>query len=129
MVIPGGHIEAGETPDETVVREVAEETTVKIVNPRLIFVEEHTDAPDDRWGTQYIYLCGYGSGEPTLNPESEEYALQQKGQELYEPQWFSLEQLPDAEYPFLSRRLGTEILKGHAKSFPKQTKTWRRSGL
>ena len=60
MVTPGGRVEEGETPEDTVLREVTEETTVRIANPKLVYVEEPNDG---RWGTQYIYLCEYVSGE------------------------------------------------------------------
>ena len=32
---------------------------------------------------QYVYLCEYVGGEPALNPESDEYAINAMGQNLY----------------------------------------------
>ncbi len=77
MVTPGGHIELGEAPEETVLREVAEETTLVIANPRLVYIEHPNDT---RWGIQYIYLCDYASGEAVLNPDSEEHDEQMLGE-------------------------------------------------
>ena len=121
MVTPGGRIEPEEKPEEALLRELAEETTVEVANPRLVFIEEPNDK---RWGTQYIYLCDYVAGEPQLHPDSEELVIQAQGGGSYDPVWFPLKNLPDKEYPFLSQRLGEEIIQAAAKGFPGQPKKW-----
>lgn len=126
MVIPGGHIEPNEMPEETVLREVIEETTLIIANPRLVYIE-NTDDP--RWGTQYIYLCDYVSGEVILNPDSDEYDHQQLGEGTYEPLWLPLISLPDKEYEFMSPRLGLEIQKAMREGFPETPKEWINGGV
>lgn len=122
MVTPGGGIEKGEQADQALIRELAEETSVIVKNPRLVFVE---DPNSDVWGIQYIYLCEYVSGEPALHPESEEQAAINTGLDWYEPTWFPCSQLPDTEYPFLSIRLCEEIVLALQNGFPDQPKKWQ----
>lgn len=110
--LPGGNIEIGESPEEALVREVREETSIDFSNPRLVYIEE-AGVP---YGTQYIYLCEYKSGEPTLDPGSEEAAVHKLGRNLYEPRWVSLDQLE--RLPFLSERLKSAIMVANKTSFP-----------
>lgn len=121
MVTPGGRIESGEKPEQALLRELAEETMVEVANPKLVFVEEPND---NKWGTQYIFLCRYLSGEPQLHPDSEELVIQAQGGGSYDPVWFVIKSLPDPEYVFLSERLGEEIVKAAAKGFPSKPKKW-----
>jgi 8-oxo-dGTP pyrophosphatase MutT (NUDIX family) len=64
--IPGGHIEAGETPEQTAVREVAEETTVAISIIREVVQMHDGDI------VHHIFLAEYLSGTPHLPVHSEE---------------------------------------------------------
>lgn len=110
--LPGGNIELGETPEQAVLRELQEETNVSTSSPRLVFVEE----AGDPYGTQYIYLLDYQSGEPQLTPGSEEDHINKLGQNLYEPKWVPLTELPDK--PFLSEKLKNTILYAVDNGFP-----------
>ena len=68
--IPGGGIETGEAPEQTVKREIMEETAIEVnVGPRLIVMQ---DGPIKH----EIYVCEYISGEPHLPataPEAEHH--------------------------------------------------------
>ena len=110
--LPGGNIELGESPEGALQREIDEETSLVFKNPRLVFVEE-AGAP---YGTQYVYLCEYVDGTPVLRPDSEEAAINKLGQNLYEPKWVPLAELPGRE--FLSPQLKQAILHSHAHGFP-----------
>lgn len=64
--IPGGKIEKGESRQQTVVRELMEETSVVVRAVRLV-AELKAEG-----STHFIFLCDYLSGEPALQPDSEE---------------------------------------------------------
>ncbi len=121
MVIPGGRIEPGEKPEEALLREMAEETMVTIANPRLVFIEEPND---NRWGTQYLYLCDYVSGEPQLHPDSDEMKSNKEGGNLYEPGWIDLDRFPDKALPFRSSRMAEEMVAAFQHGFPDTPKRW-----
>ncbi len=113
----GGGIDPGESPEQALLREVHEESGLRISNPRLVYVEE----AGDPFGTQYIYLCDYVSGEPALRPDSEEAMIHELGKNLYVPMWLPVSQF--ASLPFVSETLKQEIISALQGNFPAQPKT------
>ncbi|HEY8998979.1 MAG TPA: NUDIX hydrolase [Candidatus Saccharimonadales bacterium] len=113
----GGGVDMGETAEHALFRELAEETGIQVANARLVFLEE-AGAP---YGTQHIFLCDYVSGEPALNPQSDEAQINKLGSNLYTPKWLSLEDLPAA--PFVSPRLKAALLDCFKNGFPSQAQT------
>lgn len=107
----GGGIEPDESPESALLREVAEETSVVVANPRPVFVQDAA-----AHGMQHVYVCDYVSGEPHLQPDSEEAALHAQGQNLYKPQWMDLKIFVHA--PFVSETLRQAILHGIAHGWP-----------
>lgn len=92
---PGGKIEAGESPEQAVVREVLEETSVHVNVSRYLYRYESPE-----WGVQDFYICDYISGEPMVHPESEEFVDTQSGNNTYAPMWLPCDKLASVDlYP------------------------------
>jgi 8-oxo-dGTP diphosphatase len=92
FTLPGGGIEAGETPEAAAVRELQEETSIlaEVVEPALHFVQDGAE--------NNYFLCRYLQGEPQLGDSIEKERMK-AGQNLYQPQWLSLDNLPANLYP------------------------------
>jgi len=110
----GGGIDFGEEPLQSLVREVREEASMEINNPRLVYVEQ----PGDPYGTQYIYLCDYVGGEPKLAADSIEAEISKAGQNLYQTMWLPIKDL--VTKPFLSETLKQTLMGAFKNGFPEQ---------
>jgi 8-oxo-dGTP diphosphatase len=110
----GGGIDFGETATQALDREIMEESGVVFNNPRLVYVQE----AGDPYGTQYVYLCDYVSGQPELNPASAEAEINKLGQNIYKPLWLELDKLPDTR--FVAEVLKQAIIDGLKHGFPAQ---------
>jgi ADP-ribose pyrophosphatase YjhB (NUDIX family) len=108
----GGGVDAGETNEQSLFREVQEESSLTVANPRLVYI----DMADNFYGPQYVYLCDYVSGEPHLAEHSEEAHINKLEQNLYTPLWLPLEDLPDV--PFVSPVLRSALLESIDGGFP-----------
>jgi 8-oxo-dGTP diphosphatase len=88
--LPGGRVEANESLDECVVRELAEEVGITPISFKYLGVVREWQ--ETKNFVDFIYLCTTWEGTPTLMEpaKAEEWT------------WFSLEELPK------------EILAGHA---------------
>ena len=71
--IPGGHIDEGELPDQTAIRETFEETGIHVKNPRLVaYIKITTHLPQSENSSRYpypttymlFYLCDILNEEP-----------------------------------------------------------------
>lgn len=110
--LPGGAMDMGESADQALQREMAEETGVQLGDARLVFVEDGGEI----YGVQYIYLANYADGEPHLNPNSDEASINALGKNTYEPLWLPLADLTAAS--FVTERLKTAILQAIQNGFP-----------
>ena len=108
----GGGIDYGESPEQALYREVAEETGLAITNHRLVIIEDAGDV----FGMQYIYTCDYVSGEPALATDSLEALIHAKGQNLYTPLWLPLSELPNVVLQ--PRELQAVLLQHAGKTWP-----------
>jgi 8-oxo-dGTP pyrophosphatase MutT (NUDIX family) len=113
----GGGISVGETPEHALMREVHEETSLSVANPRLVYVEQ----AGDPYGDQFIFLCDYSSGEVALSTESTEAKIHALGANLYEPVWLPIKKL--AEVSFVSEALKNTLVKALTQGFPSQPQT------
>ncbi len=108
----GGTIEINETPEQTLQREVREETGLEVGAVRPVFMED----AGPMYGLQYVYLCEYKGGEPQLSSSSVEAALNSQGQNTYETMWLPFDQLP--RVAFRSKSLQDALVKALRDGFP-----------
>lgn len=117
----GGHVEMRESTEKALIREVHEETMVRIANPRLVYIE-HTVPP---YGTQYVYLCEYISGVPALHPNADERAINKGGENIYTPMWLPLSKLPETN--FRTENLKVKLLEGIRTNFADEVQEFQSS--
>lgn len=108
----GGGVDAGETIEQALLREMFEETGVTISEPRLVIIEDAGQI----FGRQYIFLCKYVSGEPALHADSEEAKIHALGENLHQPKWLPLSELPSAN--LLPKELKQLLIDCLANGFP-----------
>ena len=108
----GGGVNMQEDLEQALRRELKEETGLAVNNPKLVFVEE----AGPPYGTQYVFLCDYISGEPELQPDAEEAAINKLGQNLYQPMWVKFEELDSLT--FRSEQLKAAIKKAESEGYP-----------
>ncbi|MEK7504417.1 MAG: NUDIX domain-containing protein [Patescibacteria group bacterium] len=83
-VFPGGHTEVGETPQQTITREVMEETSLKIIKlSEPVFYINKTFSENECY-----FKCEVADGEPKLSPSGPEKITENN---WYSPEWVSLE--------------------------------------
>jgi 8-oxo-dGTP diphosphatase len=110
----GGGVHMAETIDQALVRQVMEESSLRVTGAQLVFMQDG----GDMYGLQHVYVCQVEGSELRLDPHSEEAKINQLGQNLYTPQWVAL-----ADFPALSFRtplLQQAILLGLQHGFPSQ---------
>lgn len=88
---PGGGIEDTESAEEAVIREVAEETNLRVLSCRKIF--EDIDIKIDR--LNHFFLCETSDGDISLvgGPE----ALIQSADNQHIPVWVDIDKIPDTK--------------------------------
>lgn len=99
--VPGGHIEFGETPEQTVIREAKEEVGVSIASAHIVAITN--DVFEDS-GKHYVtlWLRADGVGDEQLVP--------QEG-EVSETAWFPLDALPSPLFsPFTTLLNGGSLI-------------------
>jgi ADP-ribose pyrophosphatase YjhB (NUDIX family) len=80
--LPGGFVEAGESPAEAVRREVFEETGLRIEAPSVIGAYTSRYGDEGKWTVDVAFHCHAPHGEVMLSDESSDAA------------WVSIEQMP-----------------------------------
>jgi ADP-ribose pyrophosphatase YjhB (NUDIX family) len=80
--LPGGFVEAGERPAESVTREVFEETGLHVEAPRIIGAYTSRYGDGGKWTVDVAFHCQASPGEVMVSAESMEAA------------WVSLDQIP-----------------------------------
>jgi 8-oxo-dGTP pyrophosphatase MutT (NUDIX family) len=108
----GGGIDMGESPETAIRRELMEECGMSVGPIRPVYVED----AGEPYGTQYVYLCEYISGEPRLSPDSPEAKVAALGQNIYEPMWLPIAELDTI--PFLSGSQKDALMHAFKHGFP-----------
>jgi ADP-ribose pyrophosphatase YjhB (NUDIX family) len=80
--LPGGFVEAGERPDETIRREIYEETGLYVEPPRILGAYRSRYGDRGKWTVDVAYHCEASPGELRLSAESSS------------AEWVSLKQVP-----------------------------------
>lgn len=109
FTFPGGHVEPGETPEQTAVREAEEELGLRVIIQRLLAVIHWHAQP------QYYYLVesaggtfGTGTGEELF------HLLEEKG--TYRPVWVPLADLPGL--PLLPDKMSRMVVEAQTGGWP-----------
>jgi mutator protein MutT len=85
-VFPGGHMQQDETPEETVVREIEEETTIKCRIIRKAFdLIDYSNVKKSQ--SEFYFICKWISGDPKLSGEESRRSTIDN---YYEPMWINL---------------------------------------
>ena len=112
--LPGGNVSISASAEESLVKELFEEASISVSNPRLVFIEH----AGDPYGDQLIYKCDYESGEPAVQPGSDEAKLNEMGQNIHTPLWVPLDKLAAGDaLPFRSERLKQHILDAEVNGY------------
>lgn len=91
FVFPGGKVEANETVEEAVAREIMEEFSIDVEIDKIVY-KHYLDHDERGKSEQHFYLCTYISGEPKLG-DSNEKAAMERGEKYYKPQWIDLDKI------------------------------------
>ena len=103
--LPGGYIELGEKPEETAIREVKEETSLKIDRPELINVYNQESPIYD-----YVMLVGYYT--------SKYFGKLFAGDDASDARFFSTDKLPEIAF-WSHKRLIEEICEKFERNIDK----------
>lgn len=99
-VIPGGHIELGETMEEALIREIREETGLEIYDIELLSLKESIFSETFHKEKHFIFIdfkCRTDQYEVTLNEEAQEY------------RWVGLDEIDKYDMGGFTRQLLMEL--------------------
>lgn len=65
--LPGGHLEYGETPEQTAAREAKEEVNVDIINAVVVGLTNDINAGENKHYITIFVEADYAGGEPKIN--------------------------------------------------------------
>ncbi|PXV63677.1 nucleoside triphosphatase [Halanaerobium congolense] len=110
-VIPGGHIEAGESMEEALVREVKEETGLDVFGLELLGINESIFSDSFQNQKHFIFvdfICHSNSEQVVLNEEAQSY------------EWIDLDEVEDYNLEKFTAKLLKELKKGKKSKYKKE---------
>lgn len=72
--LPGGKVDYGDTVEQTVAKELVEETGLRCTSAEFLFFQDSLPVIPGKMHCINLYFCCAAEGEIVLNPESTEYA-------------------------------------------------------
>ncbi|WP_250906713.1 NUDIX domain-containing protein [Nonomuraea sp. NEAU-A123] len=103
-VLPGGHVEDGESPENAAVRELCEETTLTATIDRLLFTGSHNGRP------AFYFLMRDVDGVPSLSGQE---ATEDGPDNSFELRWATVAEFEQLNlYPVDVHGPLTELLRG-----------------
>lgn len=114
-VFPGGGLEDTDKSDEDgLLREIEEETTLKVFVNKLIYTHDYTTS------TGLYYLCDHLSGEAKLGESIEKKRVEEGKNDTYDPVWIDINSLPTLlVYPLEIRDWIIEDIKNDFADTPR----------
>lgn len=111
----GGQTKPGEDIEQALVREVMEETGLKVTSRRLVFVEKHPEP----YIAQYTYLCEVESlDEVSIQPGAEEEWMNIHDTNSHTPMWVETEKF--SRLPFLTAELQKATVEALQNGFSEE---------
>jgi len=111
----GGRSNNNESIEQTLIREIKEETGLDITNFRLVFHEQNPEP----YNEQFIFLCDVAPYENIgLQPDSEEAMLNKLEMTTHQPVWIEADDF--SNLPFRSVGLQKAIENSLKNGFPKE---------
>ena len=110
-VIPGGHIEAGESMEEALIREVKEETGLDVFEIELLGINESIYSESFQNKKHFIFvdfICRSNSNDVILNEEAQSY------------EWINLTEIENYNLEKFTAKLLKELRKGDKSKYKKE---------
>jgi len=98
--LPGGGVETGETMEEALVRELAEEGNIELLEPPVLRSMHYNVRSSRRDHVGFYLVTGFRQSAPKL-----------RDREIAEAGFFPVDRLPDATTPATLRRI-SEVFEG-----------------
>ncbi len=118
FTLVGGRSNENETMEQTLVREVKEETGMQVVAAKLVYIEMHQSP----YNEQYIYVCNVAPHEGiAVQDASEEGEMNRFEANVHKPYWVEVKAF--SSMPFRTPQLQQAIVNGIKKGFPKEPVT------
>lgn len=109
----GGQCKSDESIEQTLTREIKEETGLSVTAQRLVFIEKHPEP----YNEQYIYLCeAEGQSEVAIQEYAEEALLNRIDSNSHMPLWVDFKMF--ARLSFYTMELQQAILQSLETDFP-----------